>query len=153
MRPVTKGARLADSKQTTNPIPVLLAVLVCDVAVADPSTGKKNLIGIFDRVFAAQFPAARPMSVYIKLTDAEGRYDLAIELVYGKTGEKIADAKGEFVSKSQLESADAHIQFPLIPMPHPGRYEFRILADSVYLGSAVIDAVPLGGAPVAEENP
>lgn len=31
-------------------IPVLVAMLVCDVAVADPSTGKKNLIGIFNRV-------------------------------------------------------------------------------------------------------
>jgi hypothetical protein len=144
---------LAVGKQaSTNPIPVLVAVLVCDVAVADPSTGKKNLIGIFDKVFVNKFPTVRAMSLYVKLTDAKGKYDLAIEFVVGKTGEKLADVRGEFVSENPLEAADAHVQFPPLPLPQPGRYELRVLADSIYLGSAVIDAVPAGGTPEPEEK-
>ena len=36
--------------------PLLVAALVCDVAVADPATGKKNLIGIFDQVRVGKSP-------------------------------------------------------------------------------------------------
>ncbi|MGH9324324.1 MAG: DUF6941 family protein [Vicinamibacteria bacterium] len=125
----------------TKPIPVLLALLVCDVAVADPSTGKKNLIGIFDKVFVAKFPTARQASLYIKLTDALGRYGLLIEFVHSNKSAKLGEAKGEFMASSALESVDAYVPFPPLPIPEPGRYEFRLFADSVYLGSAFIDAV------------
>ena len=57
------------SKET---VPLLVAALICDVAVADPSTRKQNLIGIFDRVVASKFPTSRQMHLYIKLADAEG---------------------------------------------------------------------------------
>ncbi len=135
-----------------NPIPVLVAALVCDVAVADPSTGKKNLIGIFDKVFAPQFPTARQMSMYVKFIDANGRYELTVQYVHSASGEKIGEAKGELVTSTPLEATDAHIQFPPLPMPRPGRYEFRVLTDSIYLGSAVIDVVDLHAPPEPEKK-
>ena len=43
------GEGMAQESQTlSNVIPVLVAALVCDVAIADPSSAKKNLIGIFE---------------------------------------------------------------------------------------------------------
>lgn len=132
---------MTNASGNVKPLPILLAVLVCDVAVAEPVTGKKSLIGVFDKVFVGSFPAVRPMSVYVKLSDAQGKYELAIQFVYSNTGEKIGEAKGTFSATNPLEAADAHVQFPPLPIALPGRYEFRVLADSVYLGSAVIDAV------------
>jgi len=32
------------------PIPVLMAMLLCDMVITDPDTGKKTLVGIFDRL-------------------------------------------------------------------------------------------------------
>ena len=127
--------------QPSNPIPVLVASLVCDVAVQEPATGKRSLIGIFDRLHAVAFPASRPMTVYIKLTDALGEYKLRLQFVNTRTGKTLGDATGELTSESALQAVDAHVSFPVVQFPDPGRYEFRVFADEIYLGSAVVDAV------------
>jgi hypothetical protein len=127
-------------------VPYLVAALVCDVAAADPSTGKKNLIGIFDRLWVGSFPTARTMSVYIKLTDAEGPYKIEVKFVQVKTEMPLAAAQGEAKFADRLQSADMFIAFPPLPIPEEGRYEFRVLANDTYLGGTFIDAVPRGQA-------
>lgn len=122
-------------------VPYLVAALVCDAAVADPSTGKKNLIGIFDRVWVGSFPTARAMSVYIKLTDAEGKYTIDVRFVQVKTGKTLAAARVEGDLKNRLGSADFFVGFPPLPIPEPGRYEFQILANETYLGGTFLDAI------------
>jgi hypothetical protein len=124
-------------------VPVLVAVLICDVGVADPSTKKKNLIGIFDRVFVREFPAQRAMSLYLKLTDAEGPYRLIIRYVQTASGRVLAEAPGEMKATDRLTSVDAILSFPPLPMPEAGRYEFQVWANDAYLGGAFLDAVPL----------
>lgn len=122
-------------------VPVLVAVLICDVAVADPGTGKKNLIGIFNRINVGKFPTNRPMSVYLKLTDAEGYYEFDIRFVELKTGTILAGAQGTLTAKDRLASSDLCIQFPPLPVPGEGRYEFQVWANSMFLGSTFLDAV------------
>ena len=120
--------------------PVLVAALVCDVAVKDPTSGKSSLIGIFDRVHVKQFPAKRPVSVYIKLTEAEGQYDFLVKYVYSNTGEKLAEAKGHFTSKDKLATVELNLQFPPIPMPGEGRYDFQVWVNGAFLGQTFMDA-------------
>lgn len=135
------------SERETQPseiVPVLVAVLICDTAVPDPSTGKKNLIGIFDRVFVREFPTSRAMSVYMKLTDAEGAYRLIIKYVETASGQVLEEAAGEMKAKDRLTSVDAILSFPPLPIPKAGRYEFQVWANNAYLGGAFLDAVPLG---------
>ena len=123
-------------------IPVLVAVLVCDTAVADPTTGKKNLIGIFDRINVRTFPTQRPMSLYVKLTDAEGPYKVEVRYVQTNSGQELARAEGEAQFASRLGSLDFSIPLPPLPIPSEGRYEFQIWANNVYLGGTFIDAAP-----------
>ena len=119
-----------------------MAALVCDVAVADPSTGKKNLIGIFDRVYVGNFPTNRQMSLYMKVTDAAGYYETEVKYVQVGSGKVLAQAKGELNSTNRLVSADLYIQFPPLPIPREGRYEFQVWANSMFLGATFIDAIP-----------
>ncbi len=132
--------------QETRPIsglvPYLIAALVCDVAVQDPSTAKKNLIGIFDRINVSKFPTKHPMTVYIKLTDAQGDYQMEIKYVQVSTGKVLAAARGEMHATNLLASSDLYIEFRGLPIPNEGRYEFQIWANSMFLGSTFIDAVP-----------
>jgi hypothetical protein len=121
---------------------VLVAALACDVAVPDPSTGKKNLIGIFDRVNVGKFPTTRPMSLYMKVTDADGDYKLEVRYVQVGSGKVLAQAEGELHSKNKLASIDLIIQFPPLPIPEEGRYEFQVWANSMFLGATFIDALP-----------
>lgn len=123
-------------------VPVLVAALVCDVAVADPSTGKKSLIGIFDRVLVGGFPTQRPMSLYMKLTDAEGRYKVEVRYVQVGTRKVLAQAEGKLQATDRLTSSDVYLLFPPLPIPEAGRYEFQIWANSMFLGTTFIDAVP-----------
>jgi len=60
----------------------------------DRSTGKKSLIGIFDRVWVAKFPAGRFMSLYVKFGDAKGYYDLVVRYVEAKSGLVLVEAAG-----------------------------------------------------------
>lgn len=126
----------------SNVVPVLVAALVCDVAVPDPSTSKKNLIGIFDKVYVGEFPTQRPMSLYMKVTDAEGDYDTEARYVQVSSGKVLVTAEGKLHSNNRLASIDLIIQFPPLPIPEEGRYEFQIWANSMFLGATFIDALP-----------
>ena len=75
----------SESQPLSKVVPLLVATLVCDVAVADPSTGKKNLIGIFDRVYVGRFPTQRSVSLYFKIADAEGHYNFDVRYVQAST--------------------------------------------------------------------
>lgn len=133
---------MAQQKQPLSQVvPVLVAVLVCDIAVPDPSTGKKNLIGIFNRINVGKFPTSRPISMYLKLTDAEGYYEFDIRFVQLKTGAILAGARGELTARDRLASTDLCIGFPPLPVPEEGRYEFQVWVNSMFLGSTFLDAV------------
>lgn len=121
-------------------VPVLVAALVCDVAVADPASGKKNLIGIFDRLWVGWFPTARPMFLYWKITDAEGLYRIVIRVVHANKNREVGRAQAEVQVLDRLLAQDFLLQLPPVPFEEAGRYEFQILMNDAYLGSAVVDA-------------
>ncbi len=131
-----------DDRPLSKVVPVLVAALVCDAAVADPTTGKKNLVGIFDRVNVRTFPTQQPMSLYVKLTDAEGFYNVQVRYVQSNSGQELAKAEGQAQFASRLGSFDFLISLPSVPVPSEGRYEFQIWANDVYLGGTFIDAAP-----------
>ena len=132
--------------------PLLGAALVCDVAVSDPSTGKKSLIGIFDHVRVAKFPTTRRVSLYFKIADAQGRYDFDVRYVRADTGEVLARAEGKVVARDRLSSTDLHLAFPPLPIPAPGRYEFQVWANSMFLGSTFMDASQIGSQGASAEG-
>ncbi len=119
--------------------PLLLAALISDVAVRDPSSGKMNLIGIFDRIRGV-LPVKRAMSLYFRLTEALGYYPVRIDFVQANSERMIARLEGELMSDNPMLSHDAHFDFPPLPFPDEGRYEFRIYASDIFIGSAALVA-------------
>lgn len=119
--------------------PFLVAALVCDVAVEDPNTGKQNLIGVFDHVRVGSFPTERRMSLYIKLTDAAGYYPLEVDYVYVNDNTVLDKVAVELEVEDRTVSVECVMHSPPLPMPYPGRYEFRIRASGMFLGNAFID--------------
>ena len=120
--------------------PLLVAALVCDAAVVDPGTGKTSLIGIFNHVNVGAFPTQQPVSLYFKVTDAEGRYKIEIRYSHADTDEVLASMEGEFQSTNRLQSMDFLVECPSLPIPRAGRYAFQFWANSMFLGSAFVDA-------------
>ena len=133
-----------DKQPLSEVVPLLVAVLVCDAAVVDPSTGKKSLIGIFDAVHLGKFPTQRAISLYFKVVDAEGFYEFTVRYVQVDSGKVLAQVKGELIANDRLASSDLHLSFPPLPMPAIGRYEFQIWANSMFLGATSMRAVQRG---------
>ena len=133
----------AEEQPLSQVVPLLVAALVCDVAVADPTTGKKNLIGVFDQVNARRFPVTRAFSVYFRITDAEGRYDFDVRYVQAATNKLLAQTEEQIVVSDRLASPAIHMKPALIPVPEEGRYEFQIWANGNFLGSTFFDAVQI----------
>ena len=123
-------------------IPHLLAIVICDAATVEPTTGKKNLMGIFDRVITQGFPSQQACSLYVKFTDAEGFYRFEIRFVLASSDQAIAAMNGEMEVTDRLASFDLAIPFPQMPLPEAGRYEFQLRMNDVYIGRAFFDAVP-----------
>jgi hypothetical protein len=132
-----------EPKQLSQAKPVLIAALVCDVAAKDPTSGKISLIGIFDKVHVRSFPAKRPVSLYAKLTEAEGHYQFVAKYVYSNTGEMLAEAKGEFTAREKLGTVELQLQYPPLPLPGEGRYDFQIWVNGSFLGQTFMDAAIL----------
>ena len=115
--------------------------MVCDLAATDPSTGKITLIGVFDRIYVGRFPTAHPMWVYMKFSDAEGAYKLKVRYVHRESGDILAEVEGDFQVANRLQSSTLVVNFPPLPIPREGRYEFQIWSNDVFLGWTVIDAI------------
>lgn len=134
-----------DQQPLSQIVPAVIAILVCDTAAADPSSGKKSLIGIFDRVWVGTFPTQRVVTVYVKLTDAEGSYKINVRYVQTETGQTLAELEGEGEFKDRLSSSDLFVTTPPLPIPAEGRYEFQVWANNVFLGSTFVDALQRRG--------
>lgn len=103
-----------------------MAALVCDGAVTDPTTGKKTLVGIFNRVNVQTFPTQLRMAIYMKLTDAEGPYKIEVRYVQTNSGQELGRAEGRVEFASRLGSFDFFITLPPVEIPSDGRYEFQV---------------------------
>lgn len=131
---------MADSEPVLSKVvPVLVAALVCDTGVVDPSTGKKSLIGVFDRIWVGRFPTTRPLLLYIKIADAEGKYRVLVRIVHADENRKVGEGGGEVDVPNRLLAYDYLMPFPPVPFEKPGRYEFQIFMNDVYLGRSVLD--------------
>jgi len=135
-----------DEQTLSKVVPFLLAILVCDSGTVDQNSGKKTLVGIFDQVIARKFPTSRSLSVYFKLSDAQGKYKFRVQYAQVKTGKILAGAETRDVVtiESRLDIFDSLISFPMdlpIPVPEAGQYEFRLDANNMFLGRIAINAL------------
>ena len=117
--------------------PKVNAMLICDKTITEVGTNKKSLIGIFENINAYKFPCTHPfLSVYIKLTDANGKYKFSLELVDLENDKPIG--RGELPQileiKDPLVTRDLVFNLASLKFPHSGTYEFRIFANNQICG-------------------
>jgi hypothetical protein len=115
--------------------PILKAMLLCDQTLVEEGTRKRSLIGLFDRVKAAQFPSVHgSMSVYVQFREIEGVFDFTLEL-YDLAEDKPLHKAVVSNFEVQEKSRDCELVFNLLSVRfnHPGDYEFRIFVnDSIF---------------------
>src|SRR3989338_7630088 len=108
------------------------AMLVCDYVITEQGTNKKSLIGIFENISTARFPCTHAaLSVYIKLTDANGAYRFKLELVDLQNNSAIGKGEipREVVIQNPLLVHELVFNLKTLRFAHPGDFEFRIFAN------------------------
>jgi len=122
--------------------PALNAILICDQAIREEGTGKVSLIGIFENIGARQFPSKHGLlCVYAKLTDAEGQYDVRLELI--RLEDLMTIGQGHLTMSVEDRMAPIELVFQLggLVFGRPGRYEFRLYANDKSVGSKTFNVV------------
>lgn len=119
------------------PIPKTNAMLICDYVITERGTNKKSLIGVFENIGAMTFPCTHhSLSVYIKLTEAQGQNRFRLELIDLQTDTVIG--KSEMPDAIQIANplTTHELVFNLrgLRFPHAGDYEFRIFANDRIFG-------------------
>ena len=124
--------------------PALNAMLICDNTIREEGTGKVSLIGIFEAIFAAQFPVRHGLlCVYAKVTDAEGDYEIKLELVRLDDELTMGGGQARVTLADRMAPAEFVFQLPNLGFERPGRYEFRLFANGRWVGSKSFGVVLL----------
>ena len=121
-------------------MPTIHAMLICDMVIKDAGSNKHSAVGIFTDVYASAYPMMlNPLAVYVCIADAIGTYELVMELVDLEQDKPLGRVQGlKLQSKEKLQSHDFGIRFVNTVFPHPGTYEFRLLADGRLLGGKTL---------------
>lgn len=126
------------------PVPSVLAILTCDQVIVDAASQKKTLVGVFDAIWVARFPAIQGFGFYARLTDLEGKYKFVIRVIQ-LDGEKPIGVleSHEISSTDRLGIIEMALNFPPVPFPSPGHYEFQLFANGDFIGRTLLIVKPL----------
>ena len=132
-----------DTPSANTPYPK--ALLLCDAIIVDEISKKKTLVGVFSQINIESFPAHfYPMTLYARLIDAEGVYDFILQYVQVSNDKLLNKADIPNVTiPDRLAIHEIVIKLPILPIPDPGQYEFRIWANNKYVGSTSFKAVQI----------
>lgn len=135
---------VGDRERHRGPAPVVYAVLVCDYTIRDGETGKVSIIGIFDKLMAAQFPALHAgLFVYVNMADAEGDYTMGLELLRSDTMKRLGYGEQRVTYVDRLAGAELVFDLRGLIFAEPGKYEFRVYANGAHIGGKPFHVVQL----------
>ena len=117
------------------PGPLNLAIIVCDSIIDDRKTGKKTLVGVFNRIAAGSFPCVHhSLSVFVSLTNGRGEYEAELRCVKSATEEPIMEGKGKVGFKDPRDVVEIGFELRGLKFPEPGLYHLEFLCDGVPIG-------------------
>ncbi len=129
--------------QHASETPMGLALVVCDMVLEDRHTGKKSLIGLFDRLHAPAFPCSHPaMAVLVALTGAGGELACELGCHPGDGGAPAFAAKGRVNFQDPGRVVELVFQFSNVRFPRPGRYDLRFMVDDMLVMTRPLWVVP-----------
>jgi len=108
--------------------PVGVALIICDSFYRDVPGGKPALIGLFNNITAAQFPARHSrLCVYASVTEVRERTKVRLDLVHSETEAQVVNLPGppmDGVSPLQIIDMNFDLRGPVFPTS--GLYFLRL---------------------------
>ena len=117
-------------------------MLLCDLTIREHGSGKISLIGVFENISAACFPVVhRALSVYAKLTDAEGDYTIRLELVRLEDSHVVAQGTLRATFADRMSPGELIFNLENLGLERPGRYEFRLYAEDRFVAGKTFTVI------------
>jgi hypothetical protein len=138
-----------------NPVPTLLAFLICDTVIQDAGSKKRTLVGVFDRIWSPIAPfAINSLGLYAKMVDGSGQYVVKVRMVNLTRDETpVMEIKANVDWKDPDEAMELGMNFAGLPLPDFGMYEIQLFADDAYIGRALLKALKMQIPPGAPPSP
>ncbi len=130
--------------------PAVKAFLVADGVIQDRASGKWSVIGVFDQIFAAAFPCFHPIvALYVKLTDAFGRYTVKVEFRDAEDA-LVSNFEGiEFEVGDRTKAVEFGVTTQHLPLKKAGRYQFQLWLNGEFAAAATLDVLQIKPKPAA----
>jgi len=126
------------------PKPDCKAILICDTVIREEGTQKISLIGVFEQVRTVRLPTVHPvMTVYMKITGAEGTYQWRFELV--RLRDSMVIGASDMQSTTHTDRLAFHqiiLTMALIQLEQYGRHEIRIYGNELLIGMKTFEVIP-----------
>jgi hypothetical protein len=125
----------------------LQAMLLADHIYRDQGTGKYVIAGTFHQLNVAAFPTTfgRTIGIFISLSGLTASTEIEIEFLDAASGEVLMRTQSLKVSCEEPElPVEFSVEVPPLPLPHAGRYLFRLAADGAVLGGTNVSVLTPG---------
>ncbi|HWP66894.1 MAG TPA: hypothetical protein VNO26_13365 [Candidatus Limnocylindria bacterium] len=129
-------------------VATLDALLLCDAASRDAQTGKWTLVGVFDAVWASEFPAIHPrMDVYFRVRTSDA---VAMRLVCRAPDGSLGLLATIALTPPARGLVEGAVRVTGLRLAAPGDHQVALEADGGTLGTTVLTAaaLPSRGAPL-----
>lgn len=130
-----------------SPNPSIVNAVLCDHVWRDPSSGKWNLLGVFEWLNADETPIEDvTMDLYLQITGLRGVYDFSIEIVHAEKDEVVVqlDLPQSIECMDPFKTMQAGISLPPVVLPEHGKYMIKILANGQSIHEIKTWALPNG---------
>jgi hypothetical protein len=128
---------------TQNPALKVEWALACDYALIDTG-GKLSLMGIFERLYAGNFPAVHPLVYIAAQWSGQPGGVVEVELrIWGPSKEMIGTAS-QHVELGDNGMSGAIMRLSPLPLPAPGEYVFELLGGGISQKhiSLIVETIP-----------
>ena len=112
--------------------PMGLSLQICDSVIEDKHTGKKSLIGLFDRIHARVLPCVHPaMAVFVSITGGRGEYPCEIVCRHQDGTTLAFEAKGKVALADPRQVVDLVFRMNGVRFPLEGLYWVTFQMDDI----------------------
>ena len=120
--------------------PVLVALLFADRVIVEEANHKQTIIGTFSRFYADKFPVVFiPWFIYAAVTNLQGEYSFALNLVSEKTQQIIVPIGGNFRVEERLNIVELALPIVGAKFPGEGIYTLTFHVEGMQVGARILE--------------
>jgi hypothetical protein len=106
--------------------PILHTLLLCDFVATDKGTGKHTLVGVFENLLAAGFPARMDCNAFLQFSDGLGAFPVIIRVVRIADSVLVGEVTGNINTGNRAIMGTTTFGLSVI-FQTPGAYELQVI--------------------------